>query len=122
MLIPYLKILNFRRYSFRRYSQNTFRRYSFDVIRALLLFPRGTGRPIQTVTMPELHQEPDMPGEDAAAAHHQPESKVSFSVYDVTVSSDLDESYQQMENGGQKEKSRSSHGLNRFYFLFLRSF
>ena len=34
MLIPYLKTLNFRRYSFKRYSRNTYGRYFLDDIRA----------------------------------------------------------------------------------------
>ena len=66
---------------------------------------RGTSRVIHTVatatTTPELHQEPDTPGS---------ETNVSFSVYHSSIESDIDESYQQLENS-QKEKPKTTHGL-----------
>ena len=37
MLIPNLNTLHFKHYSFRRYSRNTFRRYSLDVTGAPIM-------------------------------------------------------------------------------------
>ena len=70
MLIPYLRTLNFRRFSFRRYSRYTFRRYSLDVIGAtvfhclvagghqLRLFHQAPDalRPLNTYTLAERHR------------------------------------------------------------------